>query len=207
MRSIRKCLPSPAMIVACAALIIALGGVSYAAAVLPKNSVGTTQLQKRAVTASKLHQGAVSGPKVKNGTLLAVDFKAGQLPRGSQGPQGPEGPQGVQGVQGVPGPSVRAYAHVEDDGPALVAARTKNFTSVTHAGAANSGRYCLTPAAGIDPNTVPAVVSPDHGLSSGSDLATYVEQPSAFCAASQFEVLTQQAGVNSDEVAFTIIVP
>ena len=155
-------------------------------------------------TRSEVRQQLAANPPVKNGTLLAADFKAGQLPRGSQGPQGPEG---LQGVQGVPGQSVRAYAHVEDDGPALVAARTKNFTSVTHAGAANSGRYCLTPAAGIDPNTVPAVVSPDHSLSSGSDLASYVEQPSAFCAASQFEVLTQQAGVNSDEVAFTIIVP
>jgi len=37
------------MVVACLALTVALGGVSYAAAVLPKNSVGTAQLKKNAV--------------------------------------------------------------------------------------------------------------------------------------------------------------
>ena len=68
------------MIIACVALVVALGGVSYAAGVLPKKSVGTAQLQKKAVTASKLRKNAAA--KVKDGTLLAADFKAGQLPAG-----------------------------------------------------------------------------------------------------------------------------
>ena len=38
--------PSPAMLVACAALVVALGGTSYAVTQLPKNSVGTPQLKK-----------------------------------------------------------------------------------------------------------------------------------------------------------------
>ena len=49
---------------------------------LAKNSVGTAQLKKSAVT----------GPKVKNGSLMAADFKAGQLPAGPQGPKGDPGP-------------------------------------------------------------------------------------------------------------------
>ena len=109
MRAIRNCLPSPAMVVACAALVIALGGVSYAAAVLPKNSVGTTQLQKKAVTASKLHKNAVGGAKVKDGTLLAADFKTGQLPAGPQGPAGAQGPKGDTGAAGAPGVSGLEY--------------------------------------------------------------------------------------------------
>ena len=36
--------PSPAMIVALAALFVALGGTSYAAFSLPKNSVGSAQM-------------------------------------------------------------------------------------------------------------------------------------------------------------------
>jgi hypothetical protein len=200
------------MIVACAALLTALGGVSYAAAVLPKNSVGTAQLQKQAVSGGKLKTSAVTTAKVKNGSLLAADFKASQVPAGPQGPKGDPGPQGPkgdpgpQGEQGISG-TVRAYAHVENDGPALIAARTKNFASVSHVGGTNSGRYCLTPGAGIDPNTHPAVVSPDHYHSSGGDLAAYVSHPSFYCAAGQFEVFTQQAGANSDDVAFTVIVP
>jgi hypothetical protein len=108
MKAILRRLPSPALIVACVALVVALGGVSYAAAVLPKNSVGAAQLQKKAVTTAKLRKSAVTGAKVKNGTLLAADFKAGQLPAGAQGPQGPKGDPGAPGKDGAQGPAGRS---------------------------------------------------------------------------------------------------
>ena len=85
--------PSPAMIIAFAALLVALGGTSYAAINLPANSVGTKQLKKNAVT----------GKKVKNRSLKAADFAVGQLPAGPQGPQGAQGLQGAQGPQGAKG--------------------------------------------------------------------------------------------------------
>jgi hypothetical protein len=81
------------MVVACMALAVALGGTSYAAITLPKNSVGTKQLRKNAVISTK----------VKNGSLLRADFKSGQIPAGPQGPPGNQGPQGLQGVQGLQG--------------------------------------------------------------------------------------------------------
>jgi hypothetical protein len=83
--------PSPPMVLAFVALLVALAGTSYAAIQLPANSVGTKQLKKNAVT----------GKKVKNRSLKAVDFATGQLP---QGPKGDAGPQGAQGAQGPPGP-------------------------------------------------------------------------------------------------------
>lgn len=46
--------PSPAIIVAVVALLVALGGTSYAAFSVPRNSVGTKQLKNGAVTASKI---------------------------------------------------------------------------------------------------------------------------------------------------------
>jgi hypothetical protein len=88
------------MIVACVSLVVALGGVSYAAGALPKNSVGTAQLQKKAVSRAKLKADAVTGAKVKNGSLMAGDFRAGQLPAGPQGPVGPRGPKGGAGARG-----------------------------------------------------------------------------------------------------------
>src|SRR5215207_1547188 len=103
MKAIPHRLPLPAMIIACVALVVALGGVSYAAGVLPKNSVGAAQLQKKAVTASKLRKNAVSAAKVKDGTLLAADFKAGQLPQGPKGDPGAQGPKGDPGAQGPKG--------------------------------------------------------------------------------------------------------
>lgn len=60
----KRFLPSPAMIVAIVALVLALGGTSYAAIVLPAGSVGTKQLRTNAVT----------GAKVKNGSLTASDI-------------------------------------------------------------------------------------------------------------------------------------
>ena len=81
MRRLLSLRPSPAMVVACIALAIALGGTSYAALVLPRNSVGNKQLRTNAVTSAK----------VRNGSLQTKDFKAGQLPRGQRGPQGPAG--------------------------------------------------------------------------------------------------------------------
>ncbi len=41
MKKILRRLPSPAMVVACVALTVALGGTGYAAIKLPRNSVGT----------------------------------------------------------------------------------------------------------------------------------------------------------------------
>ena len=46
--------PSPALVISCIALSIALTGVSYAAVVIPRNSVGTLQLKANAV---ELHEG------------------------------------------------------------------------------------------------------------------------------------------------------
>ncbi len=54
--------------------------------VLPPHSVGTAQLKTGAVTAAKVHAHS----------LLARNFKRGQLPAG---------PRGAQGLRGVPGPS------------------------------------------------------------------------------------------------------
>jgi hypothetical protein len=75
------------MVVACLALTVALGGTGYAAIKLPKNSVGTKQLKKNAVVSSK----------VKNRSLKAVDFAAGQLPKGAKGASGATGPTGPTG--------------------------------------------------------------------------------------------------------------
>ncbi len=96
--------PSPAMIVACLALLLALGGTSVAAvSQLARNSVGTPQLQTGAVTNPKLRNNAVNSAKVAPRSLLRSDFAAGQLPAGPVGPQGPAGPAGPAGAAGPAG--------------------------------------------------------------------------------------------------------
>lgn len=71
--------PSPAMLVALLALFVSLGGSAYAGLNLPKNSVGTQQLQSGAVTGAKLHKGAVTKVKIKNGSVTNAKLADGSI--------------------------------------------------------------------------------------------------------------------------------
>jgi hypothetical protein len=94
------------------AVFVALGGTGYAAAKLPRNSVGSAQIKKNAVSSSK----------VKNGSLLKDDFKVGQLPAGATGPAGPAGPKGADGQNGTNG------TNGTNGAPGTVGATTVQFT-------------------------------------------------------------------------------
>jgi hypothetical protein len=61
-----------ANVMATIAVFIALGGASYAAINLPKNSVGSKQIKKNAITTAKIKNGAVSGAKIKASSLGTV---------------------------------------------------------------------------------------------------------------------------------------
>ena len=82
---------TPSLIISLMALFVALGGASYAAIKLPANSVGAAQIKKNAVDSNK----------VKDRSLLATDFKSGQIPAGAKGETGAAGPAG---------PTASAYA-------------------------------------------------------------------------------------------------
>jgi hypothetical protein len=61
-----------ANVTATVALFLALGGASYAATQLPKNSVGTKQLKASSVTSAKIKKGAVTGAKIRLSSLGKV---------------------------------------------------------------------------------------------------------------------------------------
>jgi hypothetical protein len=102
--------PSPALIVACLALFVAMGGVGYAAIKLKPNSVKTKNLKNGAVKEAKIADGAVStpklapnavstdkiqddavtGPKVKDGSLTPADV-SGSLTLVAKGELAPPG--------------------------------------------------------------------------------------------------------------------
>ncbi|MEP6910056.1 MAG: hypothetical protein ABI896_06440 [Actinomycetota bacterium] len=79
MKSVLRRLPSPPMVVACIALAVALGGTSYAAIRLPRNSVGTAQLQNDAVTARKLATRSVGPRKLQNNAVGDPNVKSNSL--------------------------------------------------------------------------------------------------------------------------------
>jgi hypothetical protein len=69
MKTLRPHRPSPALVVATVALIVALGGTAYAGLSIPKNSVGTKQLKNGAVTTKKNKNGTVTAKKINTSGL------------------------------------------------------------------------------------------------------------------------------------------
>jgi hypothetical protein len=129
-----------ANVTATMALVVALGGTSYAAIKLPRNSV--------------------TSKTVKDRSLLSKDFKRGQIPAGKAGPAGAAGPAGPQGPQGFPGPpGVTASAYTATDaGPAIQANTAQPVASLTLPG---GGNWVVT-AKFIANNTVtPPANAPD----------------------------------------------
>jgi hypothetical protein len=118
--------PSPAMLVAVAALFVALGGAGYAATTigseqLRNNSVesvdiknddllsrdikdGTILRRDISPTALNIKDDTVLSRDIKDGTILEKDISPGAL-SGLEGPKGDTGPEGPAGT-------ARAYAHV-----------------------------------------------------------------------------------------------
>ncbi len=128
--------PTPAVVVACLAFAVALGGTGYSAIVLPAGSVGTAQLKK----------GAVVAAKVKAHSLLAVNFKRGQLRPGAPGPRGAHGLTGAAGPSGPKGDSAtKLFATVKQNagGTAVELGPSSGVVTLVKQGG-GSGRYTLT---------------------------------------------------------------
>ncbi|HEU4703956.1 MAG TPA: hypothetical protein VFS37_15855 [Conexibacter sp.] len=175
--------------IALLALFIALGGTSIAAVnALPRNSIGSAQIKR----------GAIVSSDVKDGGLLARDFKRGQLPAGATGPQGPQGPQGAQGVPGT----ARAYGELTA-GLALNRDRTKNIASLSHP---QRGTFCITPAAGIDPDTATILVSSDFANAGTTRTIAQIRSSRIDCPGGTLEVMLWDDGTAHDS-QFSFLIP
>ena len=86
--------PRHATVVAYLALFVALGGTAYAI-----NKIDGEDIGKRSIPGNRLAKGSVGTKEAKD--LLAKDFKAGELPAGTQGPQGEPGAAGAAGTAGL----------------------------------------------------------------------------------------------------------
>lgn len=71
---------TPSLVISVIALIVALGGASYAALRIPRNSVGAGQLKRNSVSTSKLRKGSVNSSKVKDRSIRSRDLAPGVIP-------------------------------------------------------------------------------------------------------------------------------
>lgn len=83
--NMRRLKPSPALVLAMIALLVAMGGVGYSATKLKAGSVKTKAIKNGAVTESKLANGAVSSKKFATNALAPNAAKLnGVAPGGCQ---------------------------------------------------------------------------------------------------------------------------
>lgn len=86
-----------ANVAATLALFVALGGTSYAALALPRNSVGSRQLKSRSVGNSEVRKSAVDSRTIRDRGIALRDISrsARRSLRGAAGPAGPPGAPGT----------------------------------------------------------------------------------------------------------------
>ncbi len=122
---------SYANVMATVAVFLALGGASYAAVSLPRDSVGTAQLRERSVTRSKLAARSVDTERLRDDAVDASKLAAGAVRKHSLSPwirdqlgrradQGPPGPRGETGPRG-PGAVPVRYSQAASGTPNPVA--------------------------------------------------------------------------------------
>lgn len=99
-RSLR---PSPAFVIACLALFVALGGVGAAQdAYVAAKKITAKRLANNAVTSKKIAKNAVTSTKIKDGSILFKDIKKGEIPEPAALP--------------APAAPVDAYTKTQSDG-------------------------------------------------------------------------------------------
>jgi hypothetical protein len=137
------------------ALLVALGGTSYAAVQLPKNSVSAKQIKTDAVRTQEVKDGSVGSPDIGDGAVTGADIADGAIGAADLS-------QATLSDLREP----RAYGVFTSAGQ-LVAGRSRNVT-VTKV-PATTGFYCVTPTpgSGIDPTRTTIVATPDFDDGSG----------------------------------------
>jgi hypothetical protein len=154
MRRLARYRPSPALVVAIVAFVVACAGTATAARVLIRDS---SEVARGAINSGDLANG--KGVNLRDLTpRTRVELRGSRGPEGDQGSRGAQGPQGPRGLQGEPGAdgedgSAIAFAYVNADG-SLDDSKSKGVASVAISPtfpdtSGDNGVYCfdLLPAA------------------------------------------------------------
>ena len=208
MKLLRRFHPSPALVVATAALFAALGGGAFAASTF----INGTTIKPNSIPKNRLTGAAIRSLRGARGPR---GFTGARGPQGVQGPQGAQGAQGAQGSQGAPGPQGPpgsgdlAWAQVNPNGGSPLLVKSSNFVSVSSPA---TGVYCLRASVGVNLADSAPVATQEVNLSSTVGLVTVRRSgiPNVYCAVTDLQVTTWDVSnppsvVNT--VGFDVVVP
>lgn len=196
-----RSLPSPALAIAVLALVVAVGGGTFALARGSRLNHKIAKIsRKQANKVFNKRRGQLVGPQGPKGDTG---------PKGDKGDTGPQGPKGDTGATGAAG-TARAYALVSETG-GFSSSTSKNVTSVTHL---STGLYCVHLDTSVTASETGAVVSPywptdDTNTGTAGEI-THVEYDGP-CSGNGVAVrtflLVNGASVASVDEPFFIVVP
>lgn len=198
--------PSPAMVVACIALLVALGGTSYAAIRLPANSVGSKQIKNSAVTSLKVKNDSLTGADIKESALakvrragnadFATDARFAQDAVSAGTAENATKLNGIAASGYATAATVVRYAIIWGAGSVSWDARGVTQANVTHPA---DGVNCIN---GLNPAPHAATATFTYGAGPGSE--AYVKiSPSGDdeCAGHQIGVVTYDVTVTATPLA------
>lgn len=204
-------LATPAVLAATTVAVPALAGISLdPAAHTARTTCFIVHIHKH-----RVRECLIPGPRGLRGLPGPVGPRGFTGKTGKTGATGKIGAPGAPGTPGAPGApgTARAYAvvnplEVEEataSAKGLVANQTHNILSVQRV---KLGQYCLAAAAGIDPASDTAAVSPEIGYGAHTPGVIAVNAAST-CTGGRFEVDTYDPASTtpSNGPAFTIVVP
>jgi hypothetical protein len=185
MKAVRRRRISPALVVAGAALLIALGDTGWATVsqLVPRNSVGPAQLRNNAVTSAK----------IRNGQIRLAD-----LHRTARRP-GPRGLRGPAGAAGAPGVVTRLWAVMNGSGSISRGAGT------TSAGRLGAGVYEVVFNQNVQ-NCVYVASVGDPAEATGTNGAATVARRAGNANAIRVETRNLGAGGLADRAFHVIVV-
>jgi hypothetical protein len=204
--------PSPSLVVAIIALVVACAGTATAASVLIRSS---GQVAPGTINTTDLRDGrGVSLEDLTRRARFRLGAEPGEPgaegPRGSQGPAGPRGLTGPPGANGADGSAI-AFAYVNADG-SLDDAKSKGVSSVAKSSNPRfpDGVYCFD----LVPSPSNAVASIDFATTATSLEDIYLLLPgtasglsstliAGLCPAAQQDA----AALTTDGTASPLLVP
>lgn len=165
------------------ALVIAIsGGTAYAASHL--------------ITGKQIAKSTITAANIKSHSLLASNFKNGQIPAGAKGPMGPQGAQGAAGPAG----SAIAYGDLGVNGNGNPAFNTTLSSGFTSASSPSAGIYCIPYPTGVSTN-LPLSISDN-----GNETDQWNQVANGQCGGNGFEIanVTAARGLNTGGLNISI---
>jgi hypothetical protein len=169
------------------ALMIAIGG-------------GTAYAASHLITGKQIAKSTITAANIKSHSLLASNFKTGQIPAGAKGATGATG---AAGPQGAPGPAGSAIAYGDlglngNGNPTFNSTLSSGFTS---ASSPSAGIYCIPYPTGVSTN-LPLSISDN-----GNETDQWNQVSNGQCGGTGFEIANVTAARGLSNGGLSISIP